>query len=281
MASSISAGTTSSTALVCTADTTGALQLATNNGTVAVTVDTSQNVGIGTTSPSAVLGVNGDIKFGSNSSGTYPGGRFYTNSGTVFIEQLNTQSMQFKTNSAEFTWIQGANERMRIDANGRVLVGLTSANTSGSNFQVSQGITFPATQSASSDANTLDDYEEGTWTPSLGGTATYNQQSGTYKKVGGLVYVSAILQVNTLGTGSSNQMSGFPFSGTAGPRNTLAVAYWSGTVGSLGYLAFYIASGTTSSNTIATTSFTNGISDGYGVFQSGTYVMFSGCYHAA
>jgi hypothetical protein len=51
MASSISAGTTSSTALVCTADTTGALQLATNNGTVAVTIDTSQNVGIGTSSP--------------------------------------------------------------------------------------------------------------------------------------------------------------------------------------------------------------------------------------
>jgi hypothetical protein len=35
------------------------------------------------------------------------------------------------------------------------------------------GISFPATQSASSDANTLDDYEEGTWTPSVGwGTAT-------------------------------------------------------------------------------------------------------------
>ena len=49
MASSISAGTTSSTALVATADTSGALQLATNNGTVAVTIDTSQNVGIGAT----------------------------------------------------------------------------------------------------------------------------------------------------------------------------------------------------------------------------------------
>jgi len=43
MASSISAGTTSSTALVCTADTTGALVLQTNNGTTALTLDTSQN----------------------------------------------------------------------------------------------------------------------------------------------------------------------------------------------------------------------------------------------
>jgi len=44
MASSISAGTTSGTALVHTADTTGALELKTNNGTTALTIDTSQNV---------------------------------------------------------------------------------------------------------------------------------------------------------------------------------------------------------------------------------------------
>lgn len=92
-------------------------------------IDSAGNVGIGTTSPSAVLGVNGDIKFGSNSSGTYPGGRFYTNAGTVFIEQLNTQSMQFKTNSAEFIWSQGANERMRIDSSGNVGIGTNSPTT--------------------------------------------------------------------------------------------------------------------------------------------------------
>ena len=58
MASSISAGTTSSTALVATADTTGALQLATNNGTVAVTIDTSQNVTL-----AANLSVTGTAAF--------------------------------------------------------------------------------------------------------------------------------------------------------------------------------------------------------------------------
>jgi hypothetical protein len=52
MASIISAGTTSATALNMSADTTGVLQLATNNGTVAVTVSTAQNVGFGST-PSA------------------------------------------------------------------------------------------------------------------------------------------------------------------------------------------------------------------------------------
>ena len=51
MASIISAGTTSATALNMSADTTGILQLASNNGTVALTISTAQNVGIGTTSP--------------------------------------------------------------------------------------------------------------------------------------------------------------------------------------------------------------------------------------
>jgi hypothetical protein len=52
------------------------------------------------------------------------------------------------------------------------------------------GINFPATQSASANANTLDDYEEGTWTPSFGGitSASYSYQLGTYTKIGNMVY---------------------------------------------------------------------------------------------
>ena len=55
------------------------------------------------------------------------------------------------------------------------------------------GITFPSTQSASTDANTLDDYEEGTWTPALFGTSsdptiTYSNRLGRYIKIGKMVY---------------------------------------------------------------------------------------------
>jgi hypothetical protein len=56
MAVTINASTT--TGLVQTADTSGVLQLQTNSGTTAVTIDTSQNVGIGTSSPSAKLQVD-------------------------------------------------------------------------------------------------------------------------------------------------------------------------------------------------------------------------------
>ena len=61
------------------------------------------------------------------------------------------------------------------------------------------GITFPATQSASSDANTLDDYEEGTWTPILAAgftSPTYSLQVGTYTRIGNVVTFSLRVQVS-------------------------------------------------------------------------------------
>jgi len=75
MASIVSAGTTSATSLNLSADTTGILQLASNNGTVALTVDTSQNVGMGTTTPGARLHVV------TNVSSSY-GGIIYNNNAT-------------------------------------------------------------------------------------------------------------------------------------------------------------------------------------------------------
>ena len=96
------------------------------------------------------------------------------------------------------------------DASGRVLVGLTSANASGSNFQVSQGITFPAIQSASSDANTLDDYEKGTWTPT-NPQVSLSVTSAVYTKIGNTVYFEC--RVAWPANADTNQASitGFPF----------------------------------------------------------------------
>jgi hypothetical protein len=76
-----------------------------------------------------------------------------------------------------------------------------------------KGIDFSATSSGSGTMTSelLADYEEGTWTPSIGGTATYSLQSGTYTKVGRLVSVSAALQINVFGTGNVNTISGLPF----------------------------------------------------------------------
>jgi len=85
------------------------------------------------------------------------------------------------------------------------------------------GITFPATQNASSDANTLDDYEEGTWTPlmSANGAGTDNWTSssavGQYTKIGRLVNMqcSYTYTAKQSATGDYAWMSGLPFTPSA------------------------------------------------------------------
>jgi hypothetical protein len=74
-------------------------------------------------------------------------------------------------------------------------------------------VKFPATQNPSSDANTLDDYEEGTWTPVVTntgfGSGTLN---GTYTKIGRVVTITANLQLTSVGTASGTlTASGLPF----------------------------------------------------------------------
>ena len=84
------------------------------------------------------------------------------------------------------------------------------------------GITFPATQSASSDVNTLDDYEQGTFTPDLrfGNSTTgitYTQRGGSYTKIGRLVYFTLRITLSNKGSASGNaQIYGLPFTPTVG-----------------------------------------------------------------
>jgi hypothetical protein len=82
------------------------------------------------------------------------------------------------------------------------------------------GITFPATQSASTDANTLDDYEEGTWTPSVTNMTTTGSPAygGMYTKIGRVVTVTFYTTTANGGvatyatTANSTNVAGLPFS---------------------------------------------------------------------
>jgi hypothetical protein len=93
------------------------------------------------------------------------------------------------------------------------------------------GISFPATQSASSDANTLDDYEEGTFTPvvtggTTAGVGTYAYQLGVYTKIGNTVFIKLYLNWSAhTGTGSLN-ITSLPFtSKNDGVDTALSVGY--------------------------------------------------------
>jgi hypothetical protein len=87
------------------------------------------------------------------------------------------------------------------------------------------GITFPATQSASSDANTLDDYEEGTWTPvlkdNLGNTSTMSVQQGFYTKTGNIVNIWWQVEwtSKTALVGTYPIITGVPFTAKANTGN--------------------------------------------------------------
>lgn len=81
-------------------------------------------------------------------------------------------------------------------------------------------LAFPAAQNASADPNTLDDYEEGTWTPAVNYSTTqptgltYGQQTGRYVKIGILVFIKFGLILTNKGTGAVGnfRVSGAPFS---------------------------------------------------------------------
>ena len=152
MASTISAGTTAGSAIVVSGDTSGSLALQTNGTTTAVTIDTSQNVGIGTTSPATKLDVNGSIAVGSitckavggeggqislnNTSDTASAYNFDvdgSNHGRLFTTQNNTNlSLGTLAGTGGIIALYTAGtERMRIDSSGVVFMGQTTNPATG------------------------------------------------------------------------------------------------------------------------------------------------------
>jgi len=127
MPSIINATTTNG--LSTSADNSGSLQLATNNGTTAVTIDTSQNVGIGTSSPTEKLHVAGSIFTTSNSNDfAKQGAQFdYITGGGQGWARINGYhsgggSVYFFTNPASGS----PTERMRITSSGKLCINTTT-----------------------------------------------------------------------------------------------------------------------------------------------------------
>lgn len=115
--------------------------------------------------------------------------------------------------------------------------------------------------SDSAAANALDDYEEGTWTPSVGGNASYTTQSATYTKVGRLVTVRAEMTINVIGTGSTTTMSGLPFVALSGSPTPFSAGYYANLATTITWLGGYVNGGFATlqfvSNSTATSTLTN------------------------
>jgi len=207
------------TATLASATITGDLTVDTN----VFKVDTTNNaVGINVT-PNAGLSltINGEIGMQANNlfywNGYYVGGfkaraagyssNIYSGStGDFIISNTSTSAasagsaITFReryriTNSGVFTWEEVGNvagTAMTLNSTG-LGVGVTPSAGNGA-IQLSAGVGFPATQVASANANTLDDYEEGTWSPtvsaSTGNLTSVTSVSARYTKVGRIVTLS-------------------------------------------------------------------------------------------
>ena len=94
-----------------------------------------------------------------------------------------------------------------VQASTTMGVGGATPSTSGA------GITFPTTQSASTSAKTLDDYEEGTWTPTDGSGASlsFTSVTGNYTKIGNKVTCWTRLTYPSTASTAGAQLNGLPF----------------------------------------------------------------------
>jgi len=271
--------------------------LTVNGCIVAATFDASGNLGVGTTSPTQRLDVHSSTAGSPNArfidnSGVGGGGRgggismggTSNDTGPVFTEYvkilgLKTNSTQGNTQGGLLIQVNDGTafaNAMSIDSTGNLLVGVAPANANGGVLQLKSGITFPATAVASTDANTLDDYEEGTWTPSVGGTATYAIQEGRYTKIGRQVTIQGIIEISTIGTGSATTISGLPF--TVSGVTTMAVGYFANLASSVVFISGRVDNATTNIVFSTLAAAATGSTLGGSIMGSSTRIDFSGSY---
>jgi len=198
-----------------------------------------------------------------------------TTTAGVAVTGDNSGALALQTNNG--TTAVTINTSQGVQCLNSISVGNATPTTSGA------GITFPATQSASTDANTLDDYEEGTWTPNVGGNATYTAQLATYVKVGKLVTVNFDMAISTIGTGSTTTIFGFPFtSSNDGFPRTGCVSYYAGLTVSPVFIAFYVANNATSCVFVWNTAGASTVGNNAGnLFGNGSRIIGSVTYSAS
>ena len=157
-----------------------------NANALAMTINSSENVGIGTASPDNRLTIKGTSHQGLNircADGYNATLSLSDTSGSAYESYVryhtDTNNMSFAVNGAE---------RMRILAAG--------------------GLTFNGDTAA---ANALDDYEEGDWTPTCSTATISSINRARYTKIGRVVHVFTYIILANDGTSAATLIGGLPF----------------------------------------------------------------------
>lgn len=170
----------------------------------------------------------------------------------------NTASQIFETGfsgRAELGLVADDNFHLRVSPDGSAWSEALTVDRTTAAISLGAGrLGFPATQNASSDPNTLDDYEEGTWTPtiSFGGASVgvvYGAaNAGRYTKIGRLCVASFALQLSNKGSSTgAAAVGGLPFAvASGGVPGTLSVGYATGLSSVSGTVLGTVAAGGTS-----------------------------------
>ena len=222
-------------------------------------IDSSGNLLVGTTDNSPVgNNVANGIALLANGSG-----QFSRDGGTALLLNRKTNDgelLRFNKDSSTVGSIGVASNDLNINGganhsgirfqatglypleNGTASSGEIDLGAAGSKFKnlyLSGGVYLGGTGAA----NKLDDYEEGTWTPTLGGGATATGMTGTYTKVGRLVTAYLILENSTISGTPDYIVSGLPFTSGAN-RTALSVTYFKTFNATCEYVGGFVAGNT-------------------------------------
>jgi hypothetical protein len=171
-------------------------------------ITSAGNVGIGTSSPSAKLEIQGNDTVASI--------KYLSDAGSALLSWKNSSGTTLwsigggvATAQDELAFVRQSTTVAKFDSNGNLLVGTTTSPSGSGQIVANGGVYLGGTGSA----NLLDDYEEGTWTPSFTNLTVGNGTVfGTYTKVGRLVTaVFGFICGSTTSVGTLGDITGLPF----------------------------------------------------------------------
>ena len=271
-----SMGHTSAEGLILTGQgSTSDITIKNDADTAVLTVATgTTNVDIVGDVTASTLNADGDTSAGDNAAIGYT-----ASEGLILTGQGSTDDITIK-NDADTTVVNVATGGTDVEISaGNLLFGTAS-----------KGVYLGVTSATAS--NLLDDYEEGTWTPSItrSGTAMTSQNlaaEASYRKVGSLVHIQFDIEITAIGSGGNESafISGLPFtSASSAGRGQIFIGYFGGMAKNVIRLGADINPGSTYgdvydvSDTATTTVVRTGVTS---LFANGGRIMGSATYSGA